>query len=90
MLQPGPRKVEPQNVFVKRTFIHVCTGRLREVEVRLDHGCSGRWLQQLDRCEGLSGLARLLLALQRRAHLQGLENGWLEELASSREDALEE
>ena len=91
MLHPAPlRKLASHNATFKRTFIRGCTDRLREIEVRLDHGCSGRWLNQLDQCEDMSGVAKLLLPLQRRTQVGDLDNRWLEELISSAPDALED
>ena len=74
------KKLHSHNSTFRRAFVKGCTDKLREIELRLDHGCSRKWLAELDLAEDLSGVAKLLLPLQRRASVSGLEDGWLEKL----------
>ena len=85
-----PKKLASNNPGLRRAFIKGCIDRLREIEARLDHGCSWRWMEQLDRCEDMPTVAKLLLPLQRRTHLRDLDNAWLEELTNFTPDSLEE
>ncbi|KAL1499084.1 hypothetical protein AB1Y20_013598 [Prymnesium parvum] len=84
------KKLASHNSVFKKAFVRGCTDRLREIEVRLDHGCSAKWLRQLEQCEDLAGVARLLLALQRRTPLHALDNAWLESLESLDPSEVEE
>eukprot|EP00966_Prymnesium_polylepis_P125363 2898857-Prymnesium_polylepis.1 len=84
------KKLASQNSVFKKAFIRGCTDRLKEIEARLDYGCSGKWLRELDRCEDLAGVARLLLTLQKRTPIEKVDNAWLEELETLDAAALEE
>ena len=55
------KKLHSHNSTFKRAFVKGCTDKLRETELRLDHGCSRKWLAELDLAEDLSGVAKLLL-----------------------------
>lgn len=79
-----PKGVHPvlvANAAYRRAIVRLCVEQLREVEGRLDQGCGTRFEQQLQSCEDLGTVARLLLVLQRRTELRGAESSWLEELA---------
>ena len=68
-------------VAYKRAVIRVCIEQLREIEGRLEQGCGARWEQQLYGCDDLGTVARLIIALQRRAQLHTDDMGWLEQLS---------
>ena len=75
----------------QRTFLRSCADRMKALELRLDHGCGPGWLRQVDRCEDLAALGRLLLPLQRCcAGLRRLDNAWLERLSALSPAELEE
>jgi pyruvate/2-oxoglutarate dehydrogenase complex dihydrolipoamide acyltransferase (E2) component len=62
-------------------FARRCAERLRGIEARLDYSCGSRWQSQLDTCDDLASVARLLLPLQQRCEaLPGADNAWLEKL----------
>ena len=65
----------------KRALVRHCTEQLREIEGRMEQASGPRWEQQLQSCEDLGSVAKLMIALQRRADLKDVDNGWLEELA---------
>jgi len=69
------------NSAYRRAIVRLCTEQIREIEGRLEQGCGTRFEQQLQNCEDLGAVARLLIVLQRRTELKGAESGWLEELA---------
>ena len=52
-----------------------------EIEGRLEQSVGPRFEPQLQSCDDLCGVARLILMLQRRTELRDAESGWLEELA---------
>ena len=81
---PAPlRKLASGNAVYKRQFARNCAEKLRNLEGRLDRGCGKAWLTELEKCEDVPGLARLLLQLLRRCTtLEGPDDGWLEELTS--------
>ena len=60
------RKLASQNANFKKAFARGCADRLRAIEGRLDHGCGNDWLAELDACEDLNCVAKLLLALQKK------------------------
>jgi hypothetical protein len=63
-------------------FARRCAERLRSIEARLDYSCGSRWQSQLDTCDDLAAVARLLLPLQQRCGaLPGADNAWLEKLS---------
>ena len=82
---PAPlRKLASSNAVYKRQFARNCAEKLRDVEGRLDRGCGKAWFTELEKCEDVPGLARLLLQLQRRCVTlpSGQDDSWLEELTS--------
>ena len=88
-----PKAVHPiliQNAAYRRACIRHCTAQIREIEGRLEQGCGTRFEQQLQSCDDLNSVARLLLQLQRRADMKDVENGWLEELTTIKPDDLDE
>jgi hypothetical protein len=80
MLRKHP--LAPISAAYKRAVVRSCAEQLREIEGRLDQSCGARWEQQLQSCDDLGTVARLILALQRRSSLRSPESGWLDELAS--------
>lgn len=84
------KKLASQKADFKKAFIRGCTDRLREIEARLDYGCSGVWLREVDRCDDLQTIARLLRRLQRRTPVGKVDNTWLEELQGLDAAAVEE
>jgi len=79
MLRKHP--LAPISAAYKRAVVRSCAEQLREIEGRLDNSCGARWEQQLQGCDDLGTVARLILALQRRSSLQLPESGWLDELS---------
>eukprot|EP00962_Isochrysis_galbana_P006078 scaffold1645_cov79-Isochrysis_galbana.AAC.2 len=70
-------------------FARRCAERLRSIEARLDYSCGSRWQSQLDTCDDLAAVARLLLPLQQRCGaLPGADNSWLEKLSDLGSDEL--
>jgi len=62
-------------------FARGCAERLRSIEGRLDYSCGGRWQAQLDVCEDLATVARLLTPLQQRCGaLPDADSSWLARL----------
>jgi hypothetical protein len=80
MLRKHP--LAPISAAYKRAVIRACAEQLREIEGRMEQPCGARWEQQVQSCDDLGTVARLILALQRRSSLRSPESGWLEELAS--------
>jgi hypothetical protein len=69
------------NAAYRRAIVRMCAEQIRVIEGRLDQACGTRFDQQLQSCEDLGTVAKLLLVLQRRTELKGAESGWLEELS---------
>ena len=65
----------------RKAVVRHCTEQIREIEGRMEQSSGPRWEQQLQTCEDLACVAKLLLALQRRAELKEIDNAWLEELS---------
>lgn len=66
----------------RKAIIRHCTELLREIEGRFEASSGPRWESQLQSCEDLAGVGRLILTLQRRTTLHTtVDNAWLEELA---------
>lgn len=80
MLRKHP--LAPISAAYKRAVVRSCAEQLREIEGRLEQPCGARWEQQVQSCDDLGTVARLILALQRRSNLRRPASGWLEELAS--------
>ena len=66
----------------RKAVVRHATEQIREIEGRLTLASGSRFEAQLHACDDLAGVARLLLALQRRTELKcTADNGWLEELS---------
>ena len=52
------------NAAYRRAIVRLCTEQIREVEGRLEQGCGTRFEQQLQNCEDLGAVARLVLVLR--------------------------
>ena len=66
----------------RKAIVRHCTELLREIEGRFEASSGPRWESQLQSCEDLAGVGRLILTLQRRTTLHTtVDNAWLEELA---------
>ena len=60
-------------------FVRGCCDMLRQIEGRLDHGCSSDWLERVDAVEDLVGVAQQLLPLQKlTAHNDSAQVSWLQ------------
>ena len=78
---PAKHPLHPTSNCYKKAIVRACCDRLREIEGRLEQSVGPRFEQQLQSCDDLCGVARLILMLQRRTELRDAESGWLEELA---------
>ena len=88
-----PKAAHPiliQNMPYRRAVIRHCAEQIREIEGRLVQGCGTRFEQQLQGCDDMNTVARLLLVLQRRADMKDVDNGWLEELSTIKPDDLDD
>ncbi len=75
----------------KKAFVRGCTERMSGIEGRLDYGCGEAWLEALEECDDLSGVAKLLLALQWQADTRkAAESEWLKAIVSLTAGQLEE
>lgn len=76
----------------RKAVVRYSTEVLRELEGRLPQPSGPRWETQLQACEDLAGVARLVLALQRRSEaLKGtVDNTWLEELSQMKVEEIDE
>ena len=81
MACPAKHPLHPTSNCYKKAIVRACCDRLREIEGRLEQSVGPRFEQQLQSCDDLCGVARLILMLQRRTELRDTESGWLEELA---------
>ena len=78
---PAKHPLHPTSNCYKKAIVRACCDRLREIEGRLEQSVGPRFEPQLQSCDDLCGVARLILMLQRRTELREAESGWLEELA---------
>ena len=78
---PAKHPLHPTSNCYKKAIVRACCDRLREIEGRLEQSVGPRFEQQLQSCDDLCGVARLILMLQRRTELRDAESAWLEELA---------
>ena len=65
----------------RKAIVRQFTEELREIEGRLEQPSAPRWSMSLGTCEDITGVAKLLLALQKRSTLNDASHAWLEELA---------
>ena len=70
--------MHPTSNCYKKAIVRACCDRLREIEGRLEQSVGPRFEQQLQSCEDLCGVARLVLMLQRRTELRDSDSVWLE------------
>ena len=78
---PAKHPLAPTSNCYKKAIVRACCERLREIEGRLEQSVGPRFDQQLQSCDDLCGVARLILMLQRRTELKDADSGWLDELA---------
>ena len=78
---PAKHPLHPTSNCYKKAIVRACCDRLREIEGRLEQSVGPRFDQQLQSCDDLCGVARLILMLQRRTELKDADSGWLDELA---------
>lgn len=78
---PSKNPVLISSAGYRKAIVRHCTEQLREIEGRLEQSCGPRWEQQLQSCEDLAGVAKLMLTLQKRADLKEIDNVWLDELS---------
>lgn len=89
----------------RKAVVRHCMEQLREIEGRLPQASGPRWEQQLQTCEDLSGVAKMVLALQRRSEsttgktgavaggggsAAALDNVWVEELSQLKTEEVED
>jgi hypothetical protein len=75
----------------RKAVVRHCTDQLREIEGRFERASGPRWEQMLHSCEDLSGVARLVLALQRRIEaFKAADSAWLDELSQLSPGELDE
>ena len=79
----------PISVAYKRAVVRACAEALREIEGRLCHPCGARWESQLQGCDDLGTVARLILALQRRSNLPSPDSAWLDEMAALKPEEID-
>ena len=75
---PAKHPMHPTSNCYKKAIVRACCDRLREIEGRLEQSVGPRFEQQLQSCDDLCGVARLILMLQRRTELRDSDSGWLE------------
>ena len=75
---PAKHPLHPTSNCYKRAIVRACCDKLREIEGRLEQSVGPRFEQQLQSCDDLCGVARLILMLQRRTELRDFDSGWLE------------
>ena len=75
---PAKHPMHPTSNCYKKAIVRACCDRLREIEGRLEQSVGPRFEQQLQSCEDLCGVARLILMLQRRTELRDSDSVWLE------------
>ena len=75
---PAKHPMHPTSNCYKKAIVRACCDRLREIEGRLEQSVGLRFEQQLQSCEDLCGVARLVLMLQRRTELRDSDSVWLE------------
>ena len=91
MHQAPLRKLASQNAVFKKAFARSCADRLRGIEGRLDRGCGINWTMQLEECDDMHTVAKLLLFLQRRSGaLRGIDCSWIEEISELSQSSLDE
>lgn len=78
---PSKNPVLISSAGYRQAVVRHCTEQLREIEGRMEHTSGPRFEHQLQSCEDLAGVAKLMLTLQKRADLKPVDNAWLEELA---------
>ena len=63
----------------EREFIRGFLERLRQIEVRMDIGCSSEWFRALDSVDDMPSLAEHIVPLQRLTSISGsAESAWIE------------
>jgi hypothetical protein len=65
----------------RKAVVRHCVEHLREIDGRLDQGCGPRFESQLQNCDDLSVVAKMMLTLMKRVGAsKGADTAWLEEL----------